>query len=93
MNESSTPEMDKWHDIHARACKAEHEMMMQALSFITAGSLPPATHQIESAKMLRVMASVQFDKAMAEVLGLSQRLSLGSRLQGTGGTSSSDARG
>lgn len=38
----------------------------------------PKSHEIEQAKMLRAMANVQFDRAMTEVLGLSNRL--GARL-------------
>ncbi len=78
---SSTPETDKWQDIHARAYKAEQNIVFSALGYITAGSALPTDLSIETAKTLRTMASIQFDVAVRELLGIAKGITLGSRLR------------
>jgi hypothetical protein len=83
--------MDLWQDVHAQACKAEHEVMMQALGYITAGSPPPSRHQIAAARALRDMASRQFSRAMGEIQELVDRTTLGAHLRRPSGPGSSSS--
>jgi hypothetical protein len=67
---SITPELDRWRDLHARACRAEDEIVLMTLASISTGADPPDRYMIDSARALRSLACSQFDWAMKEVAAL-----------------------
>jgi hypothetical protein len=79
---SITPELDRWRDLHARACRAEDEIVLMTRAYIDVGSEPPCRYMIDSARALRALACSQFDWAMKEVQALGAAASLHATVPG-----------
>ncbi len=80
MSQSSTPLLDAWQDLHAQACKAEHDLLMAALGYMSVGGAPPTRQQADDAKRLRARACSMFDEAVDELFSLVERMTLSHRL-------------
>jgi hypothetical protein len=76
MAPSSTPSLDQWQDLHAQASKAEHDLLMGALAYLSVGSVAPTRDEAERAKHLRKQSCAQFDAAVDELFVLMERTTL-----------------
>lgn len=80
MPQSSTPALDAWQDLHAKACKAEHNLLMSALSYLSVGGQPPSRDLAKAAKDLRARACATFEAATNELFSLVERTTLSAHL-------------
>lgn len=80
MPQSATPHLDRWQDLHAQACKAEHDLLMAALGYLSGGGQPPVRDQAALARTLRDRACNSFDNAIDELFAMIESSTLRSRL-------------
>jgi len=85
MSPSATPHLDEWQDLHAQACKAEHNLLMATLVYLSGGTQAPSRDLAATSKKLRHRACQAFDAAVDEVFTLVERSTLRSKLPGGAG--------